>query len=73
MDGCLIADHFEKNEREDHETCAAALGDLREVSRSYRIASKLPSSQIAAHESPRTTELNDRASDQISLDEIERA
>ena len=28
--------------------------------------------QIAAHESPRTTKLYDRTSDQISLDEIER-
>ena len=27
---------------------------------------------IAAHESPRTTKLYDRTSDQISLDEIER-
>ena len=29
--------------------------------------------QIAAHESPRTTKLYDRTSDQISLDEIERS
>jgi integrase/recombinase XerD len=28
--------------------------------------------QIAAHESPRTTKLYDRRSDQISLDEIEK-
>jgi hypothetical protein len=28
--------------------------------------------QIAAHESPRTTRLHDRTSDQLSLDEIER-
>jgi hypothetical protein len=28
--------------------------------------------QIAAHESPRTTKLYHRASDQITLDEIER-
>ena len=28
--------------------------------------------QIAAHESPRTTKLYDRTSDQITLDEIER-
>jgi hypothetical protein len=28
--------------------------------------------QIAAHESPRTTKLYDRTSDQLSLDEIER-
>ena len=28
--------------------------------------------QIAAHESPRTTKLYDRSSDQITLDEIER-
>jgi integrase/recombinase XerD len=28
--------------------------------------------QIAAHESPRTTKLYDRTSDQVSLDEIER-
>jgi integrase len=28
--------------------------------------------QIAAHESPKTTKLYDRTSDQISLDEIER-
>jgi hypothetical protein len=28
--------------------------------------------QIAAHESPRTTKLYDRSSDQLSLDEIER-
>jgi len=28
--------------------------------------------QIAAHESPRTTQLYDRTSDAISLDEIER-
>jgi hypothetical protein len=28
--------------------------------------------QIAAHESPRTTKLYDRTSDQVALDEIER-
>jgi hypothetical protein len=28
--------------------------------------------QIAAHESPRTTKLYDRTTDQVSLDEIER-
>jgi len=28
--------------------------------------------QIAAHESPRTTKLYDRTSDEITLDEIER-
>ena len=28
--------------------------------------------QIAAHESPRTTKLYDRTSDQLSLDEIEK-
>ena len=28
--------------------------------------------QIAAHESPRTTKLYDRTSDQLTLDEIER-
>jgi integrase/recombinase XerD len=28
--------------------------------------------QIAAHESPRTTKLYDRTSDQVSVDEIER-
>jgi integrase/recombinase XerD len=28
--------------------------------------------QIAAHESPKTTKLYDRTSDQITLDEIER-
>ena len=28
--------------------------------------------QIAPHESPKTTELYDRASDQITLDEVER-
>ncbi|HYV38449.1 MAG TPA: tyrosine-type recombinase/integrase, partial [Gemmataceae bacterium] len=28
--------------------------------------------QIAAHESPRTTKLYDRTSDQVSLDEIEK-
>jgi integrase/recombinase XerD len=28
--------------------------------------------QIAAHESPRTTKLYDRTTDQITLDEIER-
>ncbi|MFI5399339.1 MAG: hypothetical protein ACHQ9S_27740 [Candidatus Binatia bacterium] len=27
---------------------------------------------IAAHESPRTTKLHDRTTDQVSLDEIER-
>jgi integrase len=31
-----------------------------------------PAQQIAAHESPRTTKLYDRTTDQISLDEIER-
>ena len=30
------------------------------------------SQQIAAHESPRTTKLYDRTTDQVSLDEIER-
>jgi hypothetical protein len=29
-------------------------------------------SQIAAHESPRTTKLYDRTSDELTLDEIER-
>jgi hypothetical protein len=28
--------------------------------------------QIAAHESPRTTKLYDRTSDEITLDEVER-
>jgi integrase/recombinase XerD len=28
--------------------------------------------QIAAHESPKTTKLYDRTSDQITLDEVER-
>jgi len=28
--------------------------------------------QIAAHESPRTTKLYDRTSDEVSLDEIEK-
>ena len=28
--------------------------------------------QIAAHESPRTTKLYDRTTDQVSLDEVER-
>lgn len=28
--------------------------------------------QIAAHESPKTTKLDDRTNDQITLDEIER-
>lgn len=28
--------------------------------------------RIAAHESPKTTKLNDRTSDEITLDEIER-
>ena len=35
-------------------------------------AARLHAQQIAAHESPRTTKLYDRTSDQITLDEIER-
>jgi hypothetical protein len=48
-------------------------------SRWTRHVAKKPSSetsqkaqQIAAHESPKTTTLYDRTSDQITLDEIER-
>jgi hypothetical protein len=41
-------------------------------SSSYRLANAEHAQAITAHESPRTTKLYDRTSDEITLDEIER-
>jgi hypothetical protein len=46
---------------------------LRHAKRSYFYHGLIGSAQaIAAHESPRTTKLYDRTSDEITLDEVER-
>jgi hypothetical protein len=63
--------HYKAEEYLDAYLKAAGIGDQKGTPL-WRSMTKEHAQAIAAHESPRTTKLYDRTTDEITLDEIER-